>query len=277
MSAFSDFMVAFEKWKSDNDLVITPQNRTEYAFKIGANARNEFQKHLDDFSTEDFDAETLARFKNMFLKDNELTGINVLSNPVGEHANKVYLYHAKPKNGTAEVKDVTFKTKTKLYNKSLLNDPMGGKLSWKYGLKPSSVKIKDSVNVYVDERGQDCKGTFMGEDRGVTVSGTVDYCSCEVVINRLSDENVKKSMQYEVDYNTIVGMTMGTGESSSSDAGSSSSSSSSSGEPPTIGNSLGYKNYYLDRDNFSFQYTAYGEPVKVLWEYDITDAKGDKE
>jgi len=290
MTAFSDFVLAYDTWKNNKDLQITPQNRAEYGWKIGAKAREEFQHHLDNLEEGLFDKETMERFKNMFNKGNELLGINVISNPVGTNSDKVYLYHVKPYSRQSFVKDVAFKKSTHLYTKPLLKDPLGGSFYWKYGVKPNGVIIKDSVNVYVDEAGKEDVGTFVGEDKGVSVSGSVNYVDGTVSINRVSDNNAVNSEINERIASAIIKAYNESQKNKDGSNGSGGSSSSSSGSSsgvsifsifedlfPKENSSATGENvktcpyYYLDRDDFEFNYTVFGEPVKILWQYDITN------
>ena len=124
--------------------------------------------------------------------------------------------------------------------------------------------------MYVDEAGKG-NGTFAGEDKGVAVNGTINYQTGEIKIHRMSDHNEQLALRFEKEYNEILNMqTSALTGSGGSGSGGNSSSGSSSSASQSIGDALNKKHGHYDKDNFEISYTAFYDPVKVIWEYDIT-------
>ena len=272
MSKFSNFMIAYSEMQKDKGLQINPSNSKQFGWKIGVNAKAAFEKHLDEQGDVEFEPEVKERFKNMFTKGNEMMAVNVISNPSGSRANKVVLYKIKAKKESATIKNVSFKGQKILHSCPTVTDPQGGKFTWKYGLNSNCITIKDSVNVYIDEAGKG-NGTFADEDKGVAVNGTINYQTGEIKIHRMSDHNEQLALNFEKEYNEILNMqtsalTGSGGSGSGSSSGSSGGSSSSASQ--SIGKALNKKHGYYDKDDFEINYTAFYDPVKIIWEYDIT-------
>ena len=130
---------------------------------------------------------------------------------------------------------------------------MGGYISWKYAIKEKSVTLKDSKNSYTDSADDEEKGSFLGNDNGISVWGNVNYVNGKLTIHRLSNNNANNASSLTSSY--------------SSGSGSSSSSSSNS----TVGQILNLNKITLDKDNFDVTYTTYIAPLTIVWEYTISE------
>jgi len=251
-------MQDYDRFLIDNNIKITLGDNEQYGWKIGVNVKEEFQKHME--SVDGFEDEVKERFKNMFNEGRKMLGIHVMSNPIANYANMVYLYKVNTRSMHAQVKDVVFKSISTLFEKSMMDDPLGGKRKWRYGIRSGSVRIKDKYNVYIDSAENDEIGTFVGEEKGVAVSGIINYQSGIITINRVSNANNDIALKFQIDYNELIKKKI---ETSSSSGGGSSSSGS------TVGEKFSYKPYYFERDTFSIDYVGFVEPMKIIWKWSI--------
>ena len=265
MSVFAEFMQAYDRFLSDNKIKITSHDMEQYGWKIGVNAKDEFQKHVD--AIPDFEPEVKERFRNMFNEGRKMLGIHVISNPVGKEANKVYLYKVNAVNMHTDIKDVIFKDSVTLFEKPMMADPLGGMRKWRYGVKSTSLRIRDRYNVYIDGIDVEDKGNFVGEDKGVAVSGIIDYQSGFISINRVSDKNNNIALQYQKDYNDLIKKPMSSSSSGSGSSSEGKSGGSSSGN--TVGETYKMKPYYFDKDNFSIDYVGFVAPMNIIWSWEV--------
>jgi hypothetical protein len=269
MSEFTDFIEAYDKFLTDKKLVITSHDAEQYGFKVGVTARELFRKHVDQLPDDlGFSEEVKERFKNMFNEGRLMLGVHVMSNPMGKDARKVYLYKVNVANLKTVIKDVVFKKNTKLFTKQIMKDPMGGSRYWRYGIKSASLRIKDSVNVYIDSAEREENGTFVGEEKGVSVSGTVNYETGDISINRISNINNSTAIRFESEYNEFIDKKL---ESSSGSGGGKSGGSSPQGG--TVGSKFNKKHFYYDKDTFHINFIGFVEPMIILWEYEIPEVE----
>ena len=263
MSAYSSFVMEFDNWKSSNE--ITDNGR--YGWKLGSNAQAQFKKHLDDEGGDLFDATVKQRFVSMFDKNQSMMGINVLGIDT-VNKNKVYLYKISEGQNHVTINDVKFLAEKELFSKKLLKDPMGGYISWKYVIKEKSVTLKDSKNSYTDSADDEEKGSFLGNDNGISVWGNVNYVNGKLTIHRLSNNNANNASKLEEQYEKVLSTNISSLTSSySSVSGLSNSSSSGS----AVGQMLNLNKITLDKDNFDVTYTTYIAPLTIVWEYTISE------
>lgn len=272
MSEFTDFMEAYDKFLTDKKLTIASHDAEQYGFKIGVTARDLFKKHVDNIPDDlGFTENVKEKFKNMFNAGRLLLGVHVISNPIGKDARKVYLYKVNIANLKTTIKDVVFKKHDKLFQKPMMKDPMGGSRYWRYGIKSTSIKMKDSVNVYVDAVDHESVGSFIGEDKGVNVSGFVNYETGEITINRISNRNNEFSIQFEQDYNELIDKNIESSSNGNGKNGTSSHGHGSNSSGGTVGEMFSKKHYYYDKDNFYINFVGFVEPMVVIWEYEVPE------
>lgn len=257
MSEFSDFISAYDDFKTNNNLTIDYINSRGYGWRLGVNAKEAFAKHLEEQDTDQFTDVMKQNFKNIFEKGHDMLGIEVLGTCSGDYANKVFLYKITERTKKGTLNDVAFSSHTTLFTPARVQDPITNMMFyWNYCLKPESLSLTDSKNNSMKDSRVDANiGQFVFKKDLDMTSGMINYKTSGFDLSRVSNENVLITNDTIDKYNKLIA-------SAGASGGTSTSGSSSSMLPKP--NPIELKN-----ENYNLTYIAYESPVKVFWEYEL--------
>lgn len=251
MSNFIPFVSEFSKYRDSVNWQYSHDDTRCYGWRISNSAKEDFVAHLETEWPEAPD-NVKSNFNSMFQNENDLLGIQVLGTCLG---NKVYLLKATEKKKIFSLSSFGCFGSNDIYTPQKLSCPVTNKkFLWPMSIKPSSIIIKDSVREYYDVGEKRNWGliTFDMDKyplNNLYISGKVNYKTGLFLLERYSKVN-------EDQYDILL--------KKQSAGGSSSVGGAASSSVPTV-------IYKKNVDNIQFEFVVYENPVKIVWEYEISN------
>lgn len=265
-SKFANVVSAFNKFKDDNNLMLSYNQTRGYGWRIGENLKQELMQHIDN-EWPDAPEKNKNDFKMVFQDGNDFLGIPILGTVGGDKTNKLFLLKAKRHAHSTQFKDVLWKKIESIVNGKKLKCPVTNRMfDWHLVIAPESLKIKDSNNEYIDIPSDKTRGKISykqyeekkvntNDVHGVSVFGLVNYKTGIVEISRNDDQNAELLEELIEEHNTAPAG----GSGSDSGSGSGSDSDSSTEKKPPV---------YHFTDDFNINCEIYTEPISIVWTFD---------
>ena len=249
-SHFVKFIREFYDFKNTIDWKHSYQETRGYGWRMSDSIREEFSNHLEK-EWPDASQTLKDNFSYMFVDEHDLVGVQIIGKCSD---NKVYLLQATEKTLTFNINDFAIFDKDSIYTPHRLKCPVTNKqFNWPFAIKVGSFLIKDSVREYYDIMDAKKWGVITWDaDKSpyidLYISGKVNYKTGNLLLQRYHKIN-------EDQYDLLLAA-----QTAPSSQGGSSGSASST--PAVI--------YKKDKDAITITFTVYDDPVKILWEYDMT-------